>query len=285
MLRPSAAAIVTPVASAPVFVATTPVAALIALIAFTVAVRLAASLPAPRVLNEAVVTPLIVTVPVRAAPTMLVPATEVALAVAVTPVPPVALIAAALAFADIAALAVETPSLCESTIVTPLIETLPPVIATALTAELVTDAEKLAPRADVFALAIWSTETVWPESAPTWNCCEVNVPSSSFTPLNAVCEATRSISDTSCETSFWSASRSLWLFDALADCTASSRIRWRLFEISPSAPSAVCAREIASFALRAAWLRPRIWDVKRSVIAIPAASSFALLIRRPDDRR
>src|SRR5690606_28701272 len=38
-------------------------------------------------------------------------------------------------------------------------------------------------------------------------------------------------------------------------------------------------------ALRAAWFRPRIWLVKRSTMARPAASSLALLIRRPDERR
>ncbi|MNV78169.1 hypothetical protein D3C71_1716440 [compost metagenome] len=38
-------------------------------------------------------------------------------------------------------------------------------------------------------------------------------------------------------------------------------------------------------ALRAAWFRPLIWLVKRSEIARPAASSLALLMRSPDDRR
>ena len=40
-----------------------------------------------------------------------------------------------------------------------------------------------------------------------------------------------------------------------------------------------------SLALRAAWFRPLIWAVKRVEIARPAASSLALLMRRPDDRR
>jgi hypothetical protein len=40
-----------------------------------------------------------------------------------------------------------------------------------------------------------------------------------------------------------------------------------------------------SLALRAAWSMPRIWVVKRSEIARPAASSLALLMRRPEDRR
>jgi hypothetical protein len=55
--------------------------------------------------------------------------------------------------------------------------------------------------------------------------------------------------------------------------------------MTPSAPSAVCASEMPSFALRAAVLRPLICAVKRCEIARPAASSFALLMRRPDDRR
>ena len=47
----------------------------------------------------------------------------------------------------------------------------------------------------------------------------------------------RSISARRCCTSWSSASRSLSLFVALADCTASSRIRCRLFVTSCSAPS------------------------------------------------
>jgi len=55
--------------------------------------------------------------------------------------------------------------------------------------------------------------------------------------------------------------------------------------MAPRAPSAVCASEMPSLALRAAWLRPLICDVNRSAIARPAASSAALLMRRPEDRR
>src|SRR4051812_9628856 len=40
-----------------------------------------------------------------------------------------------------------------------------------------------------------------------------------------------------------------------------------------------------SLALRAAWPRPLICVVIRSEIARPAASSFALLIRKPEERR
>jgi hypothetical protein len=53
----------------------------------------------------------------------------------------------------------------------------------------------------------------------------------------------------------------------------------------PSAPSAVCDIEIASLALRIATFMPLTWAFMRSAIARPAASSLALLTRRPDDRR
>ena len=137
----------------------------------------------------------------------------------------------------------------------------------------------------VRALAIEAMVIVWFAFAPTWNCCDVNVPSSRLMPLNCVCVATRSISDESCETSCCRAARSDALFVALADCTASSRMRCRLSLTLDSAPSAVCASEMPSFALRAAWFRPRIWVVKRSEIARPAASSFALLMRSPEESR
>jgi hypothetical protein len=40
-----------------------------------------------------------------------------------------------------------------------------------------------------------------------------------------------------------------------------------------------------SLALRWATVRPLMFDVKRLAMARPAASSFALLMRRPDDSR
>src|SRR3990167_1163083 len=51
------------------------------------------------------------------------------------------------------------------------------------------------------------------------------------------------------------------------------------------APSAVCAREMPSLALRTATPRPLIWLVMRLEICRPAASSLALLMREPVDRR
>jgi len=62
-------------------------------------------------------------------------------------------------------------------------------------------------------------------------------------------------------------------------------MRCRLDAMVLMAPSAVCSREMPSLALRAAWFRPRIWLVKRSEMARPAASSRALLMRRPEDSR
>src|SRR5690606_29928400 len=62
-------------------------------------------------------------------------------------------------------------------------------------------------------------------------------------------------------------------------------LRCRMLVPSCIAPSAVCASEIPSLALRAATLRPLIWLVSLLLICRPAASSLALLIRRPEDRR
>src|SRR3989344_4519407 len=106
----------------------------------------------------------------------------------------------------------------------------------------------LLPYTLVRRLAVAAT-MVWLAFAPTWNCCVPKVPSSNFWPLNSV----------------------------VCEIRSSSATNW--------APSSTCAREIPSFALRTAWFRPRIWLVKRSEIARPAASSLALLIRKPDDRR
>ena len=74
------------------------------------------------------------------------------------------------------------------------------------------------------------------------------------------------------------------LLVALADCTASSRMRCRHVAALPSAPSAVCASEMPSLALRGL-VHAADLGVMRSAIARPAASSLALLMRRPEDRR
>src|SRR4051812_7797900 len=66
---------------------------------------------------------------------------------------------------------------------------------------------------------------------------------------------------------------------------ASSRMRCSASPTFDSAPSAVCDSEMPSLALRAATFRPRTCAFMRSAIARPAASSLALLIRRPLDSR
>ena len=43
--------------------------------------------------------------------------------------------------------------------------------------------------------------------------------------------------------------------------------------------------QMPSFALRTAWLRPRICEVIEEAMATPAASSLAELMRLPLDRR
>jgi hypothetical protein len=52
-----------------------------------------------------------------------------------------------------------------------------------------------------------------------------------------------------------------------------------------SAPSAVCASEMPSLALRMATSMPRAWAFMRSAMARPAASSLAELTRSPDESR
>ena len=94
--------------------------------------------------------------------------------------------------------------------------------------------------------------------------------------VNSVCNAV---------TSFCSASRSSALLEPLADCNAKSRIRCNILVDSCIAPSAVCAIEIPSLAFRCATAKPLICEVKRLDICKPAASSLALLIRIPDDKR
>ena len=71
----------------------------------------------------------------------------------------------------------------------------------------------------------------------------------------------------------------------LADWTESSRMRPSILVISFVAPSAVCNIEIASFAFLTAIFRPEICAPMRSAIASPAASSLALLMREPVDKR
>jgi len=113
----------------------------------------------------------------------------------------------------------------------------------------------------------------------------VEAPDSRLVPLNWVVCTIRLISWVSWSTSNCSWLRLVSLTEPLEACTAISRIRCRLLEICPRAPSAVWPTEIPSLALRTAWLPPRMALVRPSEIAKPAASSLALLTRRPEDRR
>ena len=104
-------------------------------------------------------------------------------------------------------------------------------------------------------------------------------------PLKAVLDRVRLISSARAWYSWFRLARSESLLVALADCTASSRMRCPMSLILDRAPSAVCDSEMASLAFRMATFMPRTWVLMRSAMARPAASSLALLTRRPVDRR
>ncbi len=103
--------------------------------------------------------------------------------------------------------------------------------------------------------------------------------------LNLVPSSVRDASAAICMYSVLSAARSPVLLVVLAACTASSRMRCRMSPTRPSAPSATWPSEMPSLAFRIATLMPRTWVFMRSLMARPAASSFALLMRRPELRR
>src|SRR5258705_9162699 len=62
-------------------------------------------------------------------------------------------------------------------------------------------------------------------------------------------------------------------------------MRCRLATVDEMAPDAVCTIEMPFFALAIPWLSALIAAVCDVAIARPAASSAALLIRLPDERR
>ena len=213
-----------------------------------------------------------------------------------TPVSPIlALMAATTALPFAAVLAAASPTLL--TVMAPKLKTVPllSVMVNAPTAVSVSAVPAIAvavplencapPSALALASMVLSMAMAWPALAPTWNSWLENVPSSSLVPLKSDCLATRSISETSWVTSACSALRSLAELVALEACTDSSRTRCRLLPISVSEPSATWASEMPSLALRMATSVPRICVPKRSEIARPAASSLALLMREPEDRR
>ena len=130
-----------------------------------------------------------------------------------------------------------------------------------------------------------ATEMISPELAPTWNPCVPALVARMDRPLNFVVVSVRSISSASAWNSWSRLARSLVPLVELADCTASSRMRCSMSPTLPIAPSAVCASEMASLELRMATFMPRTWAPIRSAMARPAASSLALLTRKPVDRR
>jgi hypothetical protein len=102
-------------------------------------------------------------------------------------------------------------------------------------------------------------------------------------PLNFVFEAMSPIAAFSSSTSAEMLAFASASFVPLAYWTASSRIRWSIAWTSLSAPSAVWTIEMASWAFRVAWFRPRTCARSFSLMARPAASSAARLMRRPDE--
>ena len=129
------------------------------------------------------------------------------------------------------------------------------------------------------------TVRVSPLLAPTWKVCAPAPAPTIAAPLNLVCVAMRVISADSCWYSVSRLARSPAPFEPFCACTASSRMRCRASVTVASAPSAVCASEMPSLALRIATFVPRICAFMRSAIARPAASSFDELTRRPDESR
>ncbi len=129
------------------------------------------------------------------------------------------------------------------------------------------------------------SESVVPVPAPMWKVSPPALPARIALPLNLVPTSVRSISSASCWNSWSRLARSPLPLVALADCTASSRMRCSMSPTLASAPSATCAIEMPSLALRMATFMPRTWAFMRSAIASPAASSLELLTRRPVDSR
>ena len=107
----------------------------------------------------------------------------------------------------------------------------------------------------------------WPALAPTWKVAPWKEPSSRFTPLNWVWEATLLMSVTSCGNCAFRSVRSGELLVALSDSTARSRIVCRSLVTSGSAPEAVWASDTPSLAFCAAWFRPLICEVMPWAIA------------------
>ena len=121
--------------------------------------------------------------------------------------------------------------------------------------------------------------------APIWKFLVPNSPLSNLLLPKEVVSAIRVNSLCKADNSFCIAPRSAAELEPLADCNDKSRIRCKILVDSFIAPSAVCAIEIPSLALRIATPIPLIWLDIRFDICKPAASSLALLMRMPVDKR
>jgi hypothetical protein len=102
------------------------------------------------------------------------------------------------------------------------------------------------------------TVSVSPLLAPTWKTCAPALAPMIAVPLNLVCAAIRVISADRAWYSVSRLARSDVPFEPFCACTASSRMRCSASVTVASAPSAVCASEMPSLALRIATLIPRI---------------------------
>ena len=120
---------------------------------------------------------------------------------------------------------------------------------------------------------------------PTWKLTVLDEPSSSLMPLNSVERPMRLTSPMRLWNSSSSVSLSALLTEPLLDWMASSRRRVRIELTSLSAPSAVCTKEMPSLALRLACSSERTCERRRSEMARPAASSAAVEMRKPVDKR
>ena len=130
-----------------------------------------------------------------------------------------------------------------------------------------------------------SSLMVSPAMVPVWITTFCAEPSNNLMLLWFVLVAISSICNFSWATSSWIDERSTSVVVPVAACTDSSRIRAKMSLTPLKAPSAVCVIEIASLVFWIALAIPRICDVMRFEIARPAASSLALLILDPVERR
>jgi hypothetical protein len=122
-------------------------------------------------------------------------------------------------------------------------------------------------------------------SVPPASVTPTEVPVRSEVPLKLVAAASRLISSWRAVTSVLMLAASEEPTVALAASTPSSRTRWIIEVISVRAPAAVWTIDTPSWALRWAWLSPVTCACSLLLIARPAASSAAVLIRRPLERR